>query len=59
MVYSAEETDVALCPSEKVIWYSYVTVEKKVSVSVQGYEVGCCSSVVMVRLASSVKIVGS
>lgn len=58
MVYWADEMDVELCPSEKVIRYSYVAREMIVSVSVQGYDVPFCSSVVMVRLARMVTSVG-
>jgi hypothetical protein len=61
-VYSADETDVELLASDKVMWYSYVTVDKSVSVSVHGGEVGgdgfASSSIVMVRLARRVTSVG-
>jgi len=57
-VYSADDVDVELCPSEKVMRYSYVALEMMVSVSVQGYDVPACSRVVTVRLATMVTSVG-
>lgn len=52
---------VEVCPSEKVIWYSYVTRDMNMSMSVAGYEVGngrFFSRVVMVLLMTMVSSVG-